>query len=220
LKPVRIVAKNPDIDITIPMGDGPARLVGGLGGWTPIPVLDDIEAVDWEGQAPLAQDVPLLLNGLEDNESVEREWNTVRKLARDPNGDETKPPVFKVWGPVEYPGKAWVLPDGGIDINEEEIFKRDGDGELLRIEFTLHLLEYRSPEEIKERSKRRKKKGPRAAIAPNIAVGGTYTTQAWDTLKKIAAKLYRDPDRWKEIGEKNNIHDPNRVLPAGKVLQL
>ena len=219
MKPVRIVAQNPDIDITIPMGDGPAHPTGGLGGWKPVAVLDDIEGVDWEGQPGLTEDVPLLLNGLERNESVQREWNTVKKLGRDPNGDETKPPVFRVWGPVEYPGKAWVLPVNGIEVNEEEIFKRDGDGELLRIEFTLHLLEYLSPEEIKERQGK-KGKGPQRGLAPNVAVGGTYTTQAWDTLKKIAAKLYRDPDRWKELGEKNGLHDPNRVLPAGKVLRV
>lgn len=218
MKPVRIVAKDPDIDITIPMGDGPARLVAGLGGWKAVPVADDIEAADWEGQELLAQDVPLLLNGLERDESVEREWNTVKKLARDANGDETKPPVFKVWGPLEYPGKAWVLPANGIDINEDEILKRDGDGELLRIEFTLHLLEYRSPEEIKARKKR---KHPRRGISRNIAVGGTYTVdQRGETLRTIAAKLYRDSGRWKEIGNKNDIHDPNRVLPVGKRLVL
>jgi hypothetical protein len=218
LKPVRIVAKDPDIDITIPMGDGAAHPVEGLGGWKGVPVQDDIEAVDWEGQPLLREDVPLLLNGLERDESVAREWNTVKKLGRDPNGDETKPPVFRVWGPVEYPGKAWVLPANGIEINEDEIVKRDGDGELLRIEFTLHLMEYRSPDEIKARKKRKKS---RQAIGQNVAVGGTYTVgQKDETLRTIAAKLFRNGDRWKEIGNKNDIHDPNRVLPVGKRLVL
>jgi LysM domain len=218
MKPVRIVAKNPDIDITIPMGDGPAYPTGGLGGWTTVALQDDVEGVDWEGQDPLTQDVPLLLNGLERDESVEREWNTVKKLGRDPNGDEHRPPVFRVYGPVEYPGKAWVLPSSGIEVVNaaEEMIRRNGDGELLRVEFVLHLLEYTPPEVIKARRRRRGVIG----LSQNVAVGGTYTTGKDDTLAKIAARLLNDPGRWKEIANKNGLHDPNRTLPARKVLKL
>lgn len=219
MKPVRIVAQNPDIDITIPMGDGPAYPTGGLGGWTTVPLQDDVEGVDWEGQPPLTEDVPLLLNGLEDDESVEREWNTVKKLGRDPNGDETRPPAFRVWGPLDAPeGKWWVLPDNGITVNPEEIIKRNGDGELLRIEFVLHLLEYLSPEVIKAR--RRKKHRSRAGVDRRVAVGGTYTTKGGETLAKIAAIQLNDWKRWPEIGSKNGIADPQRKLPAGRVLRI
>jgi nucleoid-associated protein YgaU len=219
MKPVRIVAKNPAIDIFVPMGDGPAYPTGGLGGWATVPLQDDVEGVDWEGQEPLTQDVPLLLDGLAKNESVEREWNTIKKLGRDPNGDERKPPVFQVYGPVEYPGKFWVLPSGGIEVvnPDEEMIKANGDGELLRVEFILHLLEYTAPDVIKAR---RRKKGGVAGLSQNVAVGGTYTTREGDTLAKIAARLLNDWRRWKEIGDKNGIGDPNRKLPARKRLRI
>jgi len=174
--------------------------------------------VDWEGQPPLTEDVPLLLNGLERDESVEREWKTVQKLGRDPNGDERRPPVFRVWGPVERPGKAWVLPQNGIEVlnPQEDMIKRNGDGELLRVEFVLHLLEYTAPEVIKARRRR----GRRQGISDNVAVGGTYTTKRGDTLEGIATRLLNDPHRWRELAKKNNLSDPDRPLPAGKVLRI
>jgi hypothetical protein len=230
MKPVRIIAKNPEIDITVPMGDGPAYPTGGLGGWVPVPLVDDVAGVDWEGQDGLTEDLPLLLNAYgsiergdgftppDRNDDVEREWNTIKKLGRDPNGDERRPPVFKVYGPTDSPeGKAWVLGADGITVNPESILKRNGSGELLRIEFTLHLLEYIAPEVIKDR---KRKKHKRAGVSDNVAVGGTYTTQKGDTLTRIAARLLNDWKRWDEIGNKNGLSDPNRVLPAGKRLRL
>jgi len=217
MKPVRIIAKNPEIDITVPMGDGSSYPTGGLGGWVPVPLADDVAGVDWEGQDGLSQDVRLLLNGVERDEDIEREWNTIEKLGRDANGDERRPPVFFVYGPVEHPGKAWVLPANGIEVVDSEDMRRNGSGELLRREFVLHLLEYISPDVVKDR---RRKKRNRQGVADNVAVGGTYTTKAGDTLAKIAAKLYGDWRRWKEIGDKNGLSDPNRVLPAGKRLKL
>ncbi len=218
MKPVRIIATDPAIDITIPMGDGPAYPVGGFGGWVTVPLQDGIEAVDWEGQEPLREDVPLLLNGLEDDEPVDRQWNTVKKLGRDPNGDERKPPVFRVWGPLDAPeGKSWVLPAGGIEVIPDEIVKRNGDGALLRIEFVLHLVEYIAPEVIKNRARRKKKIGVSEA---RLAKGSTYKVKKGDTLKTIAADLLGDADKWREIGRKNGLTDPNRVLPTGKVLKL
>lgn len=220
MKPVRIIAKNPEIDISVPMGDGPAYPTGGLGGWVPVPLVDDVAGVDWEGQAGLTEDVPLLLNGYEKDDPVDREWNTIKKLGRGPNGDQRRPPVFTVYGPTDSPdGKAWVLGADGITVNPDTILKRNGSGELLRIEFVLHLLEYISPEVIKDR-RRKKRAMQRSGVADNVAVGGTYTTKKGDTLQSIAAELLNDWRRWEEIGAKNGLSDPTRKLPAGKRLKL
>lgn len=211
MRDCRIVAKNPPIDITIPMGDGAALPTGGLGGWTLLERQDDVNATIWEGQEPLTEDVPLLLDGYPD-ESVQREWNTVKKLGRDANG-ERKPPVFRVHGPLDHDGKAWVLPAGGIEINADRVIKRD-DGDLLRIEFVLHLLEYVAPDEVRLRGKHKTRQGLDRAEAL------TYVVRKGDTLQKIATRLLGNPARWKEIGQRNDIHDPLRVLPVGRVLQV
>ena len=203
MKPVRIVAQSPAIDITVPMGDGASMPTGGLGGWEEVPRYDDLPMTDWSGQPLLTEDVPLLLNGLERNESQEREWNTIKKLGRDPNGDERKPPVFRVYGPVEYPGKAWVLPANGIEVREKTT--RPGSGEILRVEFVLHLLEYMPLE----------KRSGRMGVSRGVAI--SYTTQKGDTLIKVAHKFSKD---WGEIGAKNGISDPYRELKTGRELRL
>lgn len=219
MKKCRIVAQDPPIDLTIPMGDGPAIITGGLGGWQTVPRQDDVSSTDWEGQEPLTQDVPLLLDGFPDDESMEREWNTVKKLGRDAVGDERKPPVFRVWGPIEYgDGKAWVLPDNGIVPDPASIIRRD-DGELLRVEFTLSLLEYIRPDTI-GRSKKKPKRGNPAKTGGTAFPGNSYTTRAGDSLVSIAKDIYGNWRRGADIGRLNGLHDVNRQLPAGKTLRL
>ncbi len=214
---LHFVASDPQIDIEVPVGNFGARLVGGLGGYEEIERQDDVNLTDWTGQDALKQDVSILLDGWARGDSVERELNTILKLGRDPNG-ERRPPVFTVDGPVFYPGKAWVLPPDGIDLAGGEIapIRRRGDGELLRQEIVLHLLEFVKPDEVRFRGRKK----PQIGVSPNIAVGGTYTTQKGDTLHSIAAHLFRDANEWKELGEKNGISDPSRKLPAGRILRI
>jgi hypothetical protein len=216
VKQVRIVARDPDIDISVPMGNESAKPVGGLGGWKEVERQDDLSVSDWDGQPLLREDVALLLDEYPGG-SVQREWNTIKKLGRDPNGDEKVPPVFRVYGPLDYSGKAFVLPEDGIEILDGEIkpIKRH-DGDWQRIEFILHLMEYRRPDTIQVR--RKKKSRSRMGVGPGHPL--TYTTVAGDTLVKIAAKVFGDWKRWKEIGDKNGIADPHRVLPAGRGLAL
>jgi LysM domain len=217
VKPLRFEASDPQIDIEVPVGNLGAEIVGGLGGFVEVERQDDVSLTDWVGQEALRQDISVLLDGWANDESVERELNTLLKLARDPNGERV-PPVFKVWGPLYYPGKSWVLPPDGIDMTGGEIprIRRRGDGELLRQELIVHLLEYVPPEQVRLRNKHK----PEGAIGQNVAVGGTYTTKKNDTLQGIAARQLNDWHRWKEIGDKNGIADPHRKLPAGLVLRM
>jgi hypothetical protein len=212
VREVRIIAQNPDIDISVEMGDGPAMIVSGLGGWQTVDRIDDISITDWVGQAPLQQDVPLLLDGYAKERSVERELNSIFKLGRDAVGEENVPPVFKVFGPVYFEGKSWVLPEGGIELDPSSVIRED-DGTLLRQALTLHLLEYVKPDEVKLRKKKRQQH-----VANHIPL--TYITRKGDTLISIAADVLHDWKRWKEIGQKNNLSDPNRKLPPGKTLNL
>lgn len=213
MKKVRIIATDPAIDITVPMGDGPATITQGLGGWQVVDRQDDIAATDWTGQEPLVQAVPLLLDGFSKGESVERDLNTIFKLARDVVGDEHIPPIFKVFGPIYFSHKEWVLPDGGIELDSASVIRED-DGTLLRQALTLRLLEYVKPDTITIRGKGKQRTGLGKARPVS------YTTRAGDTLAKIAARIFGDWTRWKEIGRKNGISDPNRVLRAGRVLAL
>lgn len=226
MQEVRIIAKSRKIDITVQIGDGPATLTGGLGGWKTVERLDDIDFSSWEGQGPLMQDVPILLDGWDRNpQSVERELNTIFKLGRDFSGPRSAPPVFTLYGPVYYPGKNWVLGDGGIDLDTDGTIRLD-DGTLVRQSLVLHLIEYVNPTQI--RPNKQHKIGPGEVVPgggasllfPAEVVGGTYTTKAGDTLQKIAAKLYHEWEAWKAIGAKNGLNDPNAKLPVGTKLIL
>lgn len=211
------------INIRVPMGDGPALITGGLGGWQTIDRQDDIAATDWVGQGPLTQDVPLFLDGYGDGESVMPQMQTIFKLARDVTGNENVPPVFQIDGPIFFPEAHWVLPEGGIDLDPASTIRNDNGG-LLRQAFTLHLLEFVKPDEVRLRGK---KKTPKHQRGEPGRTGGTafpgksYTVpKGGQSLHEIAALLYGDASEWKAIGAKNDIADPNRKLPAGKVLKL
>ena len=217
MKPVRIVAKDPDIDITIPMGSQPSKPVAGLGGWEEVELQDDIAVSDWSGQPLLREDVVLLLDAYPHG-SVQREWNTVKKLGRDPNGEETVPPVFRMYGPgLDYSGKAFVLPADGIEILEGDLepIKRQSDGDWQRIEFVLHLMEFRRPDTIKVRRERKKKHRERTGVGQAKALPRGHRTKPGDTLAKVAARELGNWQRWPELSKTSGIEDPNRPLPGG-----
>jgi hypothetical protein len=212
VKPIKIVASDPDIEIEVPVGNFGARLVGGLGGFEEVERQDDVSATDWVGQAALRQDISILLDGYATGDSVERELNTILKLGRDPNGERV-PPVFRVWGPVYYEGKAWVLPPDGIDLDGGEIepIRRPGNGELLRQEVILHLLEFNPPDTIRIRGKHAKH--------GRTAVGkGRVVSRRGDTLHSLAARELGDWKRWPELSEASGVRDPLRELPEGTEL--
>jgi phage tail protein X len=232
---VRIVSS--EIDITVPLGDGSPVVTAGLGGWQTVDRVDNVSLTDWTGQPPLQQSIPILLDGYggslpdgspREDQSVEQEWNTIKKLARDPNGDEHVPPVFRVEGPIEYSGKAWVLPDNGIVIDPVTIIRGDDkEMTLYRIGFVLNLLEYVPPDNVKlrKRSKFRRNADIGGLGQPGRSggtpfPGQTYETRKGDTLQSIAHNLYGTWKAAKEIGKLNGIADTLRKLPAGKELKL
>jgi nucleoid-associated protein YgaU len=229
LQEVRIVAKSPRIDIIVPMGDGPAVVTGGLGGWQAVERIDDIAFTTWEGQEPLTQDLPLLLDGNgRTPRSVQAELNTLLQLGRSFNHKErSAPPVFKVWGPMQFgEGKNWVLGDGGIELGTDDTWRLD-DGTLIRQSLVLHLIEFVNPQVIRRKGSKIAlgpgkvvPGGGASLLFPNEVVGGTYTTKVGDTLSSIAAKLYDGWEAWEPIARKNDLTDPNRKLPVGTKLIL
>lgn len=219
MRTIRI--RSPKIDVTVPMGDGDARITGGIGGYQTVDVPDRIGATDWPGQGPIAQDVPVMLDGWRERQSVERQLRTLQKLGL-PDANDRPPPVFTVSGPIHYPDKHWVLPEGGVELLDGAI-RRRGDAELVRQPLMLHLLEFVRPDQVRRRPKNKIGVGPAVAIeglGQNVVASRRYIVKAGDTLAKIAAYLYGDWKRWREIGERNGIRDPNKLLQTGRVLKL
>lgn len=203
MKRLRLVCDELGVDISVEMGDGPARPVQGLAAWEVIERVEGKGITDRSAVPPFAQEVPILLDGWADDRSVQPQLREIEKLGGLGAG------IFRAFGPIHRPGIRYVL--GAEPSFDGEIRDEDGD-RLLRQRMVLTLLEHSPADRLRTRG--------RIGIGPAIAVGGTYTTKQGDTLSSIAAKLYRDASQWRKLGNKNDIHDPFRVLPAGRVLRV
>lgn len=203
MKDLRLTCAELNVDITVSMGGGPATPVSGFAGWETIERVEGKALTDRGGVEPFGQEVPVFLDGYAKGNSVQRQLDELMKLG----GEDGEP--FRAFGPIHRPGIRYVF--GGEPEFGDAI--RDDDGTLLRQELTLKLLEYVPPDQLRRRKRR-------IGLSGNEAVGGTYTTKKGDTLAKIAARLLNDWKRWREIGNKNDIHDPHRVLPAGRRLKI
>lgn len=213
---LHIVAPSVDVDVEILMGNGPATPNGGLGGWQQKERPDAKSMTEWTGQETIMQSVPLLLNGFMEGNSIQGQANDIIALGRKTVDDEV-PPVFRMFGPIHFGWLPWVLES--IDWGEaEDQVIRDSNTRLMRQEVTLHVAEYEGPDSI--RTKRIRKAFGTGATIGIGAPGNVYIVSDGDTLGKIAAKLYGDRSRWKEIGDKNGINDPNQELKAGRELKL
>jgi hypothetical protein len=206
VKKLRLICPNPQVDISVEMGDGPSTPTAGFAGWEVTDRENGKGITERVGLQPFQQDVPIFLNGYAQDHSIERQLTEILSL-----GDEDAEP-FKAFGPIDRSGIKYVFggePDFG------EVIK-DDDGDRLRQRVTLKLMEYVRPDVVKER--RKKKHHQRMGVGEAQAL--TYTTKQGDTLARIAQKLLGDLRRWREIGDKNGIHDPFKVLKPGLVLKL
>ncbi|HVQ60375.1 MAG TPA: LysM domain-containing protein [Solirubrobacterales bacterium] len=198
---LRLICKNPKVDVTVNMGDGPSTPTAGFSGWEVVDRVRRKGMTSRTGVEPFQQDVPIFLDGFSENRSVERPLEQILSL-----GEESA--IFHAYGPIDRDGELFIF---GADPEFSERRKAN-DGTTVRARLTLKLMEY-VPGNVAGRSRRGKE-----AIGEAVAL--TYTTVAGDTLTKIAHALYHDWTRWREIGRKNGITDPHRLLPPGRELKL
>lgn len=196
-----------DGSFLVALGDGPAEITDGYGGWEEVERPNDVSLTEWVGQAPLRMTLPVLLDGFANRESVQRDLNRVLKLGRTKDGDEAPEP-FKLTGPVPFSGEKWVMestPDFGETI-------RSRNGKLLRQALTLNLMQYVKPDRAKIKKRKR--------------AADTYTTKAGDTILKIVAKFHPAASRDKlrdfahDVAKANGIRDIRKRLEPGTKIKL
>lgn len=203
---LRILCEDPKVDIKLEMGDGPATPTAGAAAWETVALENGTAITTRSSSSPFQQDVPVLLDGYAERRSVQRQLDALLSLG----GEDAA--VFKVFGPIHRPGIRYVL--GGEPEFGETI--RDNDGTLLRQRLTLKLMQY-----VPGRGPRvRKRRGRRGKRGLGNARALTYTVSQRETLARITVKLLGDWKRWREIGDKNDIRDPHRLLEPGRVLKL
>lgn len=198
---LHLVSVDGNLDLKVAMGDGPATPTAGMAGYETVQREHRKAMTAFRGLEPFQQDVPVLLDGYADNESIERPLAKLLEF-----GGATK---FRAYGPIHRDGDVYVM---GEDPEWGEAI-RAPDGTLVRQRLTLKLMEYVSANLAGQRA------GGKAGKLGS-AIPLTYTTVEGDTLAKIANKLWHEWKRWKEIGMLNGISDPHRPLPVGRVLVL
>jgi hypothetical protein len=213
---IRIVT--PNESFRVPLGDGTATPTDGFAGYDEVERAENVSLTEWNGTATLKMDVPVFLDGWAERRSVEHEIARLEHLARRPDGSD-QPPAFRVYGPIPYSGRKWVMANITFGTGEGEVERDERHGRRIRQVLTLNLMEHSTPDRIRFHKvhKSGAKNGQRF-----------YTTKKGDTLNQIAAKLYKDPDPpgphtpsiAQQIGKLNKIRDPRKRLKAGIKLRL
>lgn len=192
------------------MGDGAWRITDGYGGYEEVERPNDVSLTEWAGQSPLRMEGTVLLDGLAENRSVQRDLDRVLKLGRTKDADEAPEP-FKLTGPIPFSGEKWVM-ESTPDFEQTV---RSAGGKLIRQVLTLHLMQYVKPDRVKIK----KRKQGAGQNAP-------YVTKQGDTILKIIAKFHPEASRDKlrdyahDVAKANGIRDIRKRLEPGTEITL
>lgn len=116
-----------------------------------------------------------------------------------------RPPVVELsWGPANADtGFPFV---GVLETLKQQFTMFASDGTPVRAKLSVTFKEYRLPVDEQQRE-------PRRGSFP----AQTYTVKAGDTLSSISTVVYKDPLKWRQIAEANEIDRPLALEP-GQVL--
>lgn len=212
MNPTLVIQSRAQADLEIPLGEAGTQ-AGGVGGWAKIGRPRRKAITTWDGEDGFELSVPVIFDGLVENQSVERQIARLERLAQRGEGDR-HPPVLTLRGPVPHTGLEWVINDiswGPLD--------RRGDGQRIRQHATIVFWEYVDPDLTVQR---RQKSPAKDAQERNKDKGGsprTYAVKKGDTLSSIAARKLGNANRWRDIADLNNIRDP-RNIKIGQVIRL
>ncbi len=201
--------------LRVPLGDGPAKLVTAGTGWAVKARASNVGLVDWQGIEPLAQEIPIMFDRFDQDQSVESEIQALLSMAgigrRDFDG--VAPSAVRVRGPIRFADRRWVI--SGIDEDDGMLrLPRSLGGSICRWPATLKLIEWIDPDQIRMRRHRRGSGGRKGPVF--------YEVRKGDTLAKIAKKWLGDASKWQEIGriQKPPLRDPRKELKVGAKIRL
>jgi len=207
---LHLISLDKRLDLHVNMGDGPATPTAGFAGHEVVDRVRRKSMTSFVGVEPFAQDVPVMLDGFRENRTIQRQLDKLLEF-----GGSTR---FRAYGPIHGEGLVYIFGDEPeFDTTPSSGVIRAEDGALLRQRLVLKLQEYVAPGLAGK--KREGKMGLSEARALEY-VTRKGTAKEPETLANIANRLYHDYSRWKEIGRKNDIHDPHRVLAPGLHLKL
>jgi hypothetical protein len=133
---VNFYALDGSVELTAMMGDGPATLTGGVGGWQEEVRHGAAPVTWWDAPAAYRQSIPLMFYG---SASQEGAIQALYRLAR-PGPHGRPPPAVMIAGQAIWRADiVWVIE--GIDPGTK-VRRRASDGQVTRHDFTVRLLQY------------------------------------------------------------------------------
>jgi LysM repeat protein len=214
---VNFYALDGSADLTVMMGNGPAQLTGGDGGWVEEPRRGLAPTLWWDSPSSYRQSIPIRFSG-----ASEQAINSLFVLARTP-GSRRPPPLVAIAGPaIHRADLLWVVDKIDPGSNVE---RRPDDGDRTRQDYTVNLINFNGVDVLVERSPSRKVANQDTTTSPS-RTRTTYRVREGDTLPKIAARqdVYGDWRQWKKIANANPVNgvgrrDP-RSLKIGETLKI
>lgn len=220
---VALVCESPALRV-VGLLDGPAQITDGGATWEVVDRPGRTGVSVYRGQALEVMTLHLILDGWTGHRSVEPAIADLERMARKVTAIG-RAPVIRAEGPLPRGReRAWVI--SGL-VPGENVIRALEDGQRLRQDFTVSLLQYVEADIVVERSpalrtRERKAAADRAdrpGTSSRSAATGPYVVRAGDTLAAIAARRLGDFRRWNEIADLNGIRDPRR-LKVGQELKL
>jgi len=195
--------------------DGSPMVTDGYGGWEVVARPREIGILQWKGRNPIQIEIPFMIDHWMDSADNEPGIATEAMILRLENlcglGGHAQPPICTVDGngviphdETNAPGAhLWVVENVSWDRGMD--FRSGDSGRRVRAGGTITIRKYLTAQDILARL------GPRSrARSPE-----KYIVKKGDTLSKIAALKYKDPNKWKRIADANGIRD-SRSLAVGQ----
>ena len=208
-----------DVEFTAFFADGSPLVTDGYGGWNVVQRPREIGIVEWVGRNPMQIEIPFMIDHWMDDDDdgpgIKTETMIKKLESLCGIGGHQMPPICVVDGAgviphddTNAPGlHLWVVENVAWDRGME--LRSGSSGRRMRCGGTITIRQYLTASDILSRL------GPKSkARKPEI-----YIVKSGDTLAKIAALKYDDPNKWKRIADANNLRD-SRSLFVGKHLKI
>ena len=220
-----LLADDPSLSFKAYFDETTVKVTDGYGGWEKVTRPRRRSLTVWQGRNGLALQFGFILDNYADGSglAVERAARALSRMGGVGLGDD-EPPLLTLDanGAIPHdvkddPHLSWVLDD--IDWGDSLL---NPEGHRVRIQGTLTLSQFIEDQHLSRLSsvqKRRKRKKAAKGKHKKGSKVKRYKVKRGDTLRKIAAKLLGDADRWREIAKLNNIRDP-KSLKVGDTLRI
>lgn len=223
---VQLLSEDGSLRVVTSLGDGPAQITDGYGGWEAQDLPGRRARPVWQGIGVPTLAVPLLLNGFETNTSVETDCETLEQMAglQIPGGgnefksvpaepDVQRPPKLIVYSPAVphstliEPSARWVI--STLEWTEPVIRSRPY-GHRVRQGVNLTLMLADEDEALKRIRKARAK--PRRQSVRSTAQLNTY--------EKLAAHYLKNKRYGRKLAHLNGARDPSKHLKVHTLVKL